>query len=215
MVLTPSTATKRKNDENVSVAAPPKKARVAGNGAHAAAAVLLKTILANPKSFPAPASADAVRDALVDLAVYANALEEQNRALRVANNAKPAAPVAKAVKSKDELEVEAERIRNAAQNGIIKQMAWKPTCKQGRAKWSYDGFCPDPEVFGVLMGLGGTPKFKVKKFKAEAFEELIGELDRSVRYDVLHITSADVTVRWNETGEFKFSGSYGKLPKKD
>lgn len=127
MVLTPSTATKRKNDENVSVAAPPKKARVAGNGAHAAAAVLLKTILANPKSFPAPASADAVRDALVDLAVYANALEEQNRALRVANNAKPAAPVAKAVKSKDELEVEAERIRNAAQNGIIKQMAVSPT----------------------------------------------------------------------------------------
>lgn len=85
------------------------------------------------------------------------------------------------------------------------------------------------------MGLGGPPKFKVKKFKAEAFEELIGELDRSVRhvfpcalfysipvlqlscnrYDVLHITSADVTVRWNDTGEFKFSGSYGKLPNKD
>ena len=31
-----------------------------------------------------------------------------------------------------------------------------------------------------------------------------------VRYDTLYITSKDVIVRWSDTGEFKFSGSYGK-----
>ena len=30
------------------------------------------------------------------------------------------------------------------------------------------------------------------------------------RYDTLYITGKDVTVRWSDTGEFKFSGTYGK-----
>ena len=29
-------------------------------------------------------------------------------------------------------------------------------------------------------------------------------------YDKLYITSKEVTVRWSDTGEFKFSGTYGK-----
>lgn len=85
-----------------------------------------------------------------------------------------------------------------------------------------------------MMKLDGPPKFKMKKFSKEEFEECIGDCTASVRsvvvvsdpekayltllnhrYDNLYITSKDVTVRWSETGEFKFSGSYGKLNLKD
>lgn len=112
-------------------------------------------------------------------------------------------------------------------------MQWKLSCKTGAAKWAYDGICPDPEVFGALLGLGGPPKFKQKKMGREEFEGHIGSCEASVRcgarvtyarrsvqahvcwydldrYDTLGITSADVNIRWSDTSEFKFSGSYGR-----
>ena len=111
-----------------------------------------------------------------------------------------------------------------------RSIQWKPSCKTGSAKWSYDGICADPEVFGVLMNLGGPPTFKMKKFSVADFENCLGGISASVRYvphclhilpevltvcwgrryDTLYITSKEVTVRWSDTGEFKFGGSYGK-----
>ncbi|GBE83906.1 hypothetical protein SCP_0509650 [Sparassis crispa] len=87
-------------------------------------------------------------------------------------------------------------------------MGWRPSCKTGTAKWVYDGICPDPAVFGCLMALGGPPTWKMKKFTKDEFESRIGTVTASKMYNVVGITS-DVTVRWSETGEFKFSGCYG------
>ncbi|KAI0360752.1 hypothetical protein OH77DRAFT_1445873 [Trametes cingulata] len=217
-----SSSSKRKADGDAP--APAKRAR--GAAAHAATVALVNSILANPKGYPISGDHDVVRKSLVDLATYARLLEQQVAALSgdingppVASSSKavaPAAPAAKPAKTQAELEEAADKIRRAAQSGIKKQMTWKPSCKTGSAKWSYDGICPDPEVFGVLMGLGGPPKFKMKKFSTEEFEKLIGPIRGSVRYDTLYITSNEVTVRWSDTGEFKFSGSYGKWqPSKD
>ena len=97
-------------------------------------------------------------------------------------------------KSREELEEAAEMIRKAAQSGTQKQMKvdvydyvplatadghvaatqWRPSCKTNSAKWSYDGICADPQVFGVLMGLEGPPTFKMKKIPKNEFEDLIG-----------------------------------------
>ena len=61
------------------------------------------------------------------------------------------------------------------------RIQWKPSCKTGSAKWVYDGICSDPEVFGCLMGLGGPPTFKMKKFTVDEFEKCLGALRGSVR----------------------------------
>ncbi|KAI0701681.1 hypothetical protein C8Q76DRAFT_633436 [Earliella scabrosa] len=193
-------------------APPAKKSR--GNTSHAATVALVNSILANPKGYPISGNEDVVRKSLVDLASYARSLELQlSGAAAPAAGPSKAAAAPKPVKSQAELEAAADKLRKAAVSGIKKQMSWKPSCKTGSAKWSYDGICADPEVFGVLMNLGGPPTFKMKKFSVADFENCLGGISASVRYvpyDTLYITSKEVTVRWSDTGEFKFSGSYGK-----
>ncbi|RPD65395.1 hypothetical protein L226DRAFT_550726 [Lentinus tigrinus ALCF2SS1-7] len=201
---------KRANDES-NAAATAKKSR--GNTAHAATVAMVNSILANPKSYPISGSEEVVRKSLVDLASYARYLEQRLGDAApgpVAGSNKAAAVAKPAAKSQADLEAAAEKLRKAAVSGIKKQMAWKPSCKTGSAKWSYDGICTDPEVFGALLGLGGPPTFKMKKFTVAEFENALGPIRGSVRYDTLYITSKEVTVRWSDTGEFKFSGSYGK-----
>ncbi|CAL1700160.1 unnamed protein product [Somion occarium] len=86
-------------------------------------------------------------------------------------------------KSKEQLEEAAEKIRRAAHAGIKKQMSWKP---------SY-----------------GPPTWKMKKFTVNEFDELMGEITSSARYSELRLTGTNVNARWSDTGEFKFSGTYG------
>ena len=63
-------------------------------------------------------------------------------------------------------------------------MQWRPTAKDNRAKWSYDGVCADPEVFGALLSLGGPPTFKTKKMNKDEFQEHLGAIKSSARYVV-------------------------------
>ena len=58
---------------------------------------------------------------------------------------------------------------------------WKPSCKQGSAKFVYDGVCADPEVFGAALRLNGPPNFKQKKIPTEEFQNAIGHIHGSVR----------------------------------
>ncbi|KAF8267205.1 hypothetical protein EI94DRAFT_1731093 [Lactarius quietus] len=154
---------------------------------------------------PSPTMEDPV-DVAKELARYIGQLET---ALAKAMSSGGAA-VAKQ-KTKAELEDAADKIRWAAVSGITKQMTWKPSCKTNSAKWSYDGLCADPDVFGVLMGLDGPPTWKIKKLPKETFDDLLGGVSTSVRYDTLNITGTNVNVRYYpDSGEFKFSGTYGK-----
>ncbi|OSD07938.1 hypothetical protein PYCCODRAFT_1463207 [Trametes coccinea BRFM310] len=211
--------TKRKNDENAAPLAAKKPRGKAGKAATAQAvaaddpaASLVDAVLANPDAYPIPEKEDDVRASLVELASYARSLEqviaEASKSAAAASAA--IAQVAAPVKTPEQLEAEAAKIARAAQSGIKKQMKWKPTCKNGSARWVYDGICSDPAVFGVLMGLDGPPKFKMKKISVEEFEDLIGPCEVSARYDTMYITGKDVNIRWSDTGEFKFSGTYGR-----
>ncbi|TFY55978.1 hypothetical protein EVJ58_g7911 [Rhodofomes roseus] len=176
-----------------------KKARSAVD--HAPAAALASAVLASPATYPIPEDDADVRALLVQLAQYAKYLEGQVDAGTNASGSGGVVSVRQ--KTQEELEDAAEKVRKAAQSGIKKQMKWRPSCKSNSAKWTYDGICPDPAVFGVLMGLDGPPKFKQKKFTKDEFQDLIG------RYNTLYITGDHVNVRWSDTGEFKFSGTYG------
>ncbi|KAI9064739.1 hypothetical protein FKP32DRAFT_1591207 [Trametes sanguinea] len=211
--------TKRKNDENASPLAAKKPRGKAGKAATSEAvaandpaADLVDAILANPDAYPIPEKEEEVRVTLVQLASYARGLEETlaDASKSAARASAAIAQVVPPTKTPEQLEAEAVKIARAAQSGIKKQMKWKATCKNGSARWVYDGICPDPAVFGVLMGLDGPPKFKMKKISVEEFEDLIGACEVSARYDTMYITGKDVNVRWSDTGEFKFSGTYGR-----
>ncbi|KIM46485.1 hypothetical protein M413DRAFT_441573 [Hebeloma cylindrosporum] len=190
---TAATATKkRKSDATVTAAG--KKAKLAA----VAHAETVESILSDVKNFELPDSPTATRKMILELAQYARSLEEEVDAT------KPKAL------SPAELAAAAAKLANAVRSGIRKQLTWKPSAKTGSARWTYDGVCPDPEVFGAMLNLGGPPKFKATKMAADEFQNLIGDLDVSIRYDVLRATS-DVNIQWKpDQGTFKFSGSYGK-----
>ncbi|KAF9262957.1 hypothetical protein L218DRAFT_959775 [Marasmius fiardii PR-910] len=61
-------------------------------------------------------------------------------------------------------------------------MKWKPSCKTGSSKWSYDGVCNSPAVFGAMPKLGGPPAFKAKKMSAEDFQGIMGSIRGHARY---------------------------------
>ncbi|KAI9574306.1 hypothetical protein HD554DRAFT_2201395 [Boletus coccyginus] len=161
---------------------------------------LVKAILAKPDTYPIVDDDEAVRRNLVKLAQYARDLEEE---------ASQAGPVPKTM-TPEALEAAVAKLRKAASSGITKQMAWKPSCKTGSAKWVYDGVCTNPLVFGTLLGLGGPPNFKMHKIPVAEFSDLFGGIQASVRYDYLYITGSHVNVRWSDSGEFKFTGTYGR-----
>jgi hypothetical protein len=66
------------------------------------------------------------------------------------------------------------------------------------------------------MGATSAPKWKQKRLSHEEFNELVdGQITAPVRYDTLFLTGTGVNVKWEpETGEFKFSGTYGKRERK-
>lgn len=188
--MSDSTATKKRKSEASSSGS--KKART--TKANASAQTLVAAILADSKAYPVSDDATVVRNSLVELAQYARALEQE-----VASGSGKPAP-----KTKEQIEAAAEKLRNAARSGIRKQMTvshslmnlpglfelipcipansqWKQTCKTGSAKWTYDGVCSDPDVFGALLELDGPPKFKLKKMKKDEFVDLIGDLDVPIR----------------------------------
>lgn len=89
---------------------------------------------------------------------------------------------------------------------------WKPTCKNGTAKFSYSGVITSAAVFKRLFNLPADHKKKLFQMDHGAFAEVAGDRIRtSVRYDYLELTGNGVSVRWKEDeGTFSVGGTYGK-----
>ncbi|PVG03030.1 hypothetical protein CPB86DRAFT_750104 [Serendipita vermifera] len=183
---------------------------------HTSAVTLMRRILADSQNFDVPADEEGTRAALIQLAEYAQSLEtsQQSKGGAAAPKEKSEeeikAEVDKLSRSEAEIKAEVAKLSRACVSQITKQMKWKDSCKSGTAKWSYDGICADPVVFGAMLGLKGPPNWKMKKIPKQGFEQCVGPIEASARYSELRITSNEVNVRWNpDTKEFKFSGSYG------
>ncbi|EUC63138.1 hypothetical protein RSOL_480490 [Rhizoctonia solani AG-3 Rhs1AP] len=165
----------------------------------------IQTILASPETFSLPSGDSEYRQLVVSIAQYAKSLEGS---ISVAGSSSKAAPPPKTA---EQISAEAERVISQIDRGISKLMTWKTSCKTGSAKYSYDGICVDPRVFGKVLGLDGPPNFKMKKYTKEEFEVLIGCISKEIRFDTLYL-AGPVNVRYNpDTGEFKITGSYGKM----
>ncbi|KAH7337293.1 hypothetical protein B0J17DRAFT_574499, partial [Rhizoctonia solani] len=194
-----STGTKRKSTASTSASKRVKMAHDPFTGTKS----VIQTILASPESFSLPSGDSEYRKLVVSIAQYAKSLE--GSVVVAGSTAKPAPPP----KTPEQVLAEAQLITSQINRGISKLMAWKPNCKYGRARYAFDGVCPDPRVFGTVFGLDGPPSWKAKKYTYTEFESFVGEVEGRARYSHLVLTS-DVNVRYNsETGEFKVSGSYG------
>ncbi|KAJ7753930.1 hypothetical protein DFH07DRAFT_823636 [Mycena maculata] len=186
--LATTTATKRKSDASAGGGSRAKKAKTAPN--FSVAKDLVDTLLEDDDAEVTDADARSIAE-------YARWLEGEVAATKPKE------------KSKEEIGAAAEKLRGACVSGIKKQMAWKPSCKTGGARWAYDGVCADPLVFGALLHLAGPPKWKAQKYTVPEFEAFMGSIDASVRYDTLEMVG-NVNVRYQAAeGTFKMSGSYG------
>ncbi|KAG8781341.1 hypothetical protein FRC12_021977 [Ceratobasidium sp. 428] len=164
---------------------------------------IIQKAIAAPNSFAVPGDEDGFRSWVLSVAEYAKSLEGS---VAVAGSSGQLGPPPKTAQ---QIAAEAEHIAKAVNKDICRQLPWRSTCTEGRAKWEYDGVCPDPRVFGAMLGLDGPPKFATK-FTVDEFEDLFGYVRSEVQYDTLGLTS-DVSLKWDETtGEFNLRGKYGK-----
>ncbi|KEP48075.1 hypothetical protein V565_134620, partial [Rhizoctonia solani 123E] len=162
----------------------------------------VESVLAAPESFRLPEDDQEIREMIATIAQYTKSLEGS---IAVAQTGRDAPPL----KTAQQIQKEASTIKGVINRGIKKLMTWKPNCKYGRARYAFDGVCPDPRVFGAVFGLNGPPTWRAKKYTYADFETHVGGVEGRARYSQLVLTS-DVNVRYNpETGEFKVSGSYG------
>ncbi|KAG9123660.1 hypothetical protein FRC07_014367, partial [Ceratobasidium sp. 392] len=169
---------------------------------------IIQKALAAPNSFTAPRDEDEFRAWLLSVSEYAKSLEGS---VAVAESSGQLGPPPKTT---EQLATEAARIADAVNKGLSRQMPteqWRSTCTEGRAKYEYDGVCPDPRVFGAMLKLDGPPQWGKKKYAVEEFEACIGKVESPVQYATLVLTS-DISLEWKEeTGQFKLKGKYGKL----
>ncbi|KAI4719966.1 hypothetical protein E4T48_03791 [Aureobasidium sp. EXF-10727] len=105
----------------------------------------------------------------------------------------------------------AKKTRDVCAAEIKKQMKWQPSCKKGSTKWSYTGIVPHEDVFYKLFGFEKPKKaWKQKAIDMVDFEQHIGDISASIRYNTLNLTGDSVKVHWDQDEKtFKLPATYG------
>ncbi|CAE6506738.1 unnamed protein product [Rhizoctonia solani] len=164
----------------------------------------VKSVLASPASFDLPEDEEEIREMITTIVRYMKSLQGS---VSVASLTGGDAPPLKTPK---QIQAEVTVLKGLIKRGIEKLMCWKPTCKEGRTKFAFEGVCSDPRVFGTVFGSNGPPNWRTKKYTYPEFEDFVGNVRGQVQYSYLVITS-NVSVQYNpNTGEFKVSGNYGQ-----
>ena len=102
-----------------------------------------------------------------------------------------------------------ERKQQMIAKAIKKSMIWKPSCKTGSAKWSWEGECDFTELLAIFGFPSNTP-FKTKRISLSDFERAVGPIHASARYSSLEIRGEHVNLHFDaDTNTMRLSGSYG------
>ncbi|CAB9501984.1 expressed unknown protein [Seminavis robusta] len=112
--------------------------------------------------------------------------------------------------SPEKIQAQAQKVRSMAYKGIKSQMKWKPSCKHGTARFSYEGMC-DEAAFRAFMGLTEKEKTKGKRMESGAFEnKILGQsLEASIRYGYLYL-KGNVNISFSKDEcTVKITGGYG------
>lgn len=109
-------------------------------------------------------------------------------------------------------EAKVEQVRRLAFQGIKSQIKWRPSCKNGTARFVYTGSC-DEITFRSLVGLQEKDKkTKGGKFPSRRFQDDILRNHFLVRIPNGYLSlNGDVKVTYSNkgTGEIKITGAYG------
>jgi len=112
--------------------------------------------------------------------------------------------------SPEKIQQKVDQLRKLAFKGIKSQIKWRPSCKNGTARFAYTGIC-DETTFRGFLELNGKDKTKGGKVSIEKFQDdiLKNNISVSIRYGYLRL-NRDVNVTYNKTScEIKITGGYG------
>ncbi|CAE6441825.1 unnamed protein product [Rhizoctonia solani] len=143
----------------------------------------VESVLASPASFDLPEDEEEIREMITTIVRYTKSLQES---VSVASLTGGDAPP---LKTPEQIQAEVTVLKGLIKRGIEKLMCWKPTCKEGRTKFAFEGVCSDPRVFGTVFGSNGPPNWRTKKYTYPEFEDFVGNVRGQVRYSYLVITS--------------------------
>jgi hypothetical protein len=189
------------------------------SGAPAAKAPRLSgtTLSQHTRASLAALSPEALLDVAAALAARCRTLEASPATPGPVSAAVPAA----AAPSPEALAEQKARFCAVALRQIRAQMKWKPSCKTGGARFSFEGMCA-PALYQALMrehlkpkerlpgGLkeSSAKKLSLSEFRA-AFNASWSDTSAPIRYGSLSVGDS-LTLRYNAgTGELKITGSYG------
>jgi hypothetical protein len=112
--------------------------------------------------------------------------------------------------SPEKVRAKVEQVRRLAFQGIKSQIKWRPSCKNGTARFAFALPC-DEVTFRSLLNLKDKDKTKGGKFASRLFEEEILRNHFLVRIQFGYLSlSGDVNVTYNKgSGEVKITGAYG------
>jgi hypothetical protein len=148
--------------------------------------------------------------ALQERDTHITKLERECKRLKTVTTPTTATTTTTKTISPEQLQSQTERLRKLMCKGIKSQMKWKPSCKHGRARFSYEGICDEP-TFRALMKLDDKDKTKGKRMEPEKFqgEILEEELEASIRYGALYLRG-NVNVSYSQDeNTIKVTGGYG------
>ncbi|KAK3374767.1 hypothetical protein B0H63DRAFT_526064 [Podospora didyma] len=116
------------------------------------------------------------------------------------------------VMSAREIRDKAVELRSRIHRGVKKLMKWQNSCKLGTSRWSFSTGVASEEVVLRAFRLEKEKKlWKQKKLTRAEFEACVGEIEKSIRFGYLAITSKHVTLKWNaDDNTFTACGQYGK-----
>jgi len=155
---------------------------------------------------------DELISALQERDVRITTLESDNNLLKLEKSSFLLSPTPSAPNaiSPEKVQAKADQLRELACRGIKSQMKWKPSCKKGTARFSYECMC-DESTFRAFMRVGDKEKTKGKRMEVEEFQENIlgSELETSIRYGSL-VAKGKLTVSFDSSDDImKITGGYG------
>lgn len=181
------------------------------NAKAAAAAITPSTVSKQKRSLDAyqDLSPEQLLSALKDRDAHIVKLEKECKRLKTSKKATQGGAVAPII-SPEQIQAKATKLRGVVYKGIKSQMKWKPSCKRGTARFSFEGMCDEP-TFRGFMRLQEKDKTKGQRMDCEKFQsEILGyQLVASIRYGYL-MAKGNVNITFSkDDGIVKINGGYG------
>ena len=128
-----------------------------------------------------------------------------------ASSATPPPPPPPPTISPEKIQQKVDQLRKLAYKGIKSQIKWRPSCREGTARFAYTGMCDEATFRGFFGLTKAKDKTKGGKVDCERFQDdmVTNRVVGKIRYGYLCL-KGNVNVTYNKTTcEIKITGGFG------